>query len=271
MSAENILAIPSNDRLRDVTFRFLADSGVTNGINYKLSGRQLSSEGWFPVGPKGNDSISFTLASMKSKDIVKFVQRGDIAIGIVGLDTLAEYASPDEGNAPKVLLELGIGRCRLSLAAPVERGLLSEEEFDPPSWRKSMEQFRGLTIATEYPKLTRSCFYDFGASVDPYDWLEYDLIEDFTGSVEVAPMIGRADAVTCIVESGDTLKDNKLKEILPLFDSQAVLITRSGNLKGDSPFVDAVWDRFFESLLMAKNPDALKRKARIEAVIASLR
>lgn len=264
---ENILAIPSNDRLKGPTLKFLADSGVTNGIQYRLSGRRLvAPDSWFPADRWANSSVDFTLALMKSKDIVKFVGRGQIPVGIVGLDTLLEYTSPNEAGAPEVLLELGIGKCRLSLAAPIKGGFLAEDESDPPSWRRTLEQFRGLKIATEYPKLTRSYL-----DIDSSDSLEYDLNEDFTGSVEVAPGIGQADAVTCIVESGDTLKDNKLKEILALFDSQAVLIAEPGNEKGDSPFVDAVRDRLFETLLRAGNPDALKRKARIEGTIALLR
>ncbi len=267
MSTENILAIPSNDRLKSPTLELLADFGVTNGIQYRLSGRRLVAPGSrFPADRWANSDVDFTLALMKSKDIVKFVGRGQIPVGIVGLDTLREYASPGARNAPEVLLELGIGKCRLSLVAPIKDGFLAEIESDPPSWRRTLEQFRGLTIATEYPKLTRSCL-----DTDSSDSLEYNLNEDFTGSVEVAPEIGQADAVICIVESGDTLRDNKLKEILPLFDSQAVLIAEPGNKKGDNPFVDAVRDRFFDSLLRQGNPDALKRKKRIDALIASLR
>jgi ATP phosphoribosyltransferase len=127
------------------------------------------------------------------------VQDGVVDCGITGQDLVAERsARVDE------LLELGFGSCRLEAAVPEE------------SRYKSVAELAGATLATVYPALTRRLMP-----------VAVELV-DVTGSVEIAPRLGLADAIVDLVSSGNTLRTNGLRSLGVLFSSQAVLIGRPG-------------------------------------------
>jgi len=283
---ENILAIPSKDGLRYESLN-LMKSGIAINFEYMLGSegvRNLTSEADLLVveGERIKDLERFTVALLRPIDIVKMVAAGEIPVGIAGMDTVEEYRLSWRGgswneNRVQTLLPLGIGRCRLVLAAPQESGFKTAQEFQETGTGNSMgipvlEQFDGRTIATSYPRLTSRYFIDaYGSSgTDMMTPPKFELRE-FSGSVEAAPALGLADAIADLVETGGTIEANGLREIDTIFESQAVLITNTQNKKGDDPFVDNVRDAIFRVLLNRGNPDAIARQQSFEAMIASFR
>ncbi|MBI3103326.1 ATP phosphoribosyltransferase [Candidatus Daviesbacteria bacterium] len=274
---ENIIAIPSKDKFRDESLELFSDSSFP--VN--LAGRQLTANLSLPeVG-------SFTVALLRPKNIIKLVAQGKIPLGIIGLDTLEEFdATRDRtrafaGISPvQTLLKLGIGRCRFVLATSEESDFLSEEELKEkvrtgemkwPFNRGIFEQFAGKTIATSNPGIVSRYFSDLEQSIDAINWMEYDLNDDLDGSVEAAIGMGMADAIADLVETGRSLKDNKLKEITTLLESEGVLITGESNRKGSNRFVDVLGRRIFETLLRRKNPDAIRMQRDYRRMVASNR
>ncbi len=128
----------------------------------------------------------------KAPDVITYVERGVCDLGIVGKDTIMEY-----GTSFYEVLDLGFGRCRFALAS------LPETDFDRPSYKTRV-------IGTKYPNVTRQYFAKRGEEVD---------IVKIEGSVELAPILGLADGIVDIVETGTTLKENGLvikKEVAPV-------------------------------------------------------
>jgi ATP phosphoribosyltransferase len=134
---------------------------------------------------------------VRAADIPEYVQDGVVDCGITGIDLVRE-----RGADVAELLELGFGSCRLEAAVPAE------------SSAGSFEDLAGLSIATVYPHLTRALLP-----------VEVSLV-DVTGSVEIAPRLGLADAIVDLVSSGNTLRTNGLRSLGALLDSQAVLVAR---------------------------------------------
>ncbi len=134
---------------------------------------------------------------MRAADVPEYVQDGVVDCGITGIDLVRERdADVSE------LLPLGFGGCRLEAAVP--------EESDV----QSLAGLEGSTVATVYPHLTRTLLP-----------VEVSLV-DVTGSVEIAPRLGLADAIVDLVSSGNTLRTNGLRSLGMLLESQAVLIAR---------------------------------------------
>jgi ATP phosphoribosyltransferase len=134
--------------------------------------------------------------------VPEYVQDGVVDCGVTGADLVAERAADVEE-----LLRLGFGSCTLEAAVPEESPVRSLAELD------------GLTAATVYPRLAARRLGEQGIDVD--------LIE-ITGSVEVAPRLGLADAIVDLVSSGSTLRTNGLRSLGALFSSEAVLVGRRG-------------------------------------------
>jgi len=143
------------------------------------------------------------LLYLRDDDIPQVVSDGTAALGIVGLNEVVERGLPVE-----IVKKLGFGACRLSLAVPKGAG------YDGPEW------FRGKRIATSYPRILGDWLREKGIDAK---------VQVITGSVEVAPAAGIADAIFDIVSSGGTLVANGLQEVEKVFFSEAVLIS-SGKL-----------------------------------------
>jgi len=127
----------------------------------------------------------------KATDVVTYVQHGACDIGIVGKDTIAE-----NGDGVYEVTALPFGKCRFALA-----GLADADFFSGHNEK---------TVATKYPNVARQYFEGKGMDVK---------IIKIEGSVELAPLLGLADAIVDIVETGNTLRDNGLvviEEILPI-------------------------------------------------------
>lgn len=139
------------------------------------------------------------LLLIRDDDIPEYVQDGVCDLGFVGANTVAE----DQANVT-ILRGLDYGVCRLSLAAPKNGPI------------KKTEDFAGKKIATSYPVLTRNYFEEKGVT---------DVsIVTLSGSVEIAPRLQIADAISDLVSTGGTLKANGLVELDKIFDSETQLI-----------------------------------------------
>jgi ATP phosphoribosyltransferase len=159
------------------------------------------------------------LVIVRASDTPTYVAHGAAELGVAGKDVLAEHG----GEGLYQPLDLGIARCRMMVA--VRKG------FD---YAGAVRQGARLRVATKYPRITRDFFADKGVHVD--------LIRLY-GSMELAPIMGLADAIVDLVSSGKTLKANRLaavEEILPvsarLIVNQAALKTRRAQLQ---PLIDA--------------------------------
>lgn len=138
---------------------------------------------------------------LRDDDIPQYVEQGVADAGIVGENMVVEKA-----RNIKVVEKLGFAKCRLSLAIP------KEEEY------AGLHYFNGKKIATSYPGMLSDFLAKNNISA---------VIEEISGSVEIAPGIGLSDAVCDIVSSGSTLMTNGLKEVAAIFKSQAVLVANN--------------------------------------------
>lgn len=161
------------------------------GIGFSNGGGKLRAEAAdFPL------EIFF----LRDDDIPDYVADGVADVGIVGENVLAENPKPVEA-----VEKLGFGRCRLSIAVP--------KSFE----YSGVEDFAGKRIATSYPKILGEFLASRSVAAD---------IHEISGSVEIAPSIGLADAVCDLVSSGSTLFSNGLREVETVMNSEAVLIAR---------------------------------------------
>lgn len=142
------------------------------------------------------DKVRFIIT--KTMDLPTYVECGAADIGIIGKDVLLE-----ENKDVYELLDLKFGLCRLMLAVP-------EAEIRP-----QLTDYANLRIATKYPQVTQKFFSQQSMQVE---------IIKLNGSIELAPMVGLADLIVDIVETGTTLKANKLQEIHKLHTCTARLI-----------------------------------------------
>ena len=137
---------------------------------------------------------------VKPSDVAIYVARGAADIGVAGKDILLEYR-------PEVyeLMDLGIGRCRMAVAAPAD-------------FREDPE--RPLRVATKFSRIARDYYGSMGRDID---------IIHLNGSIEIAPILRLSDVIVDIVETGTTLKENNLavrEEIVPI--SARLIANKSG-------------------------------------------
>lgn len=144
------------------------------------------------------DNFPIEVFFLRDDDIPQYVQDEVADIGIVGENVLLE-----KNKQVEIVEQLGFGKCRLSLAIP------RNEEYG------GLETLNGKKIATSYPGLLGRHLIANGVQAE---------IHEISGSVEIAPGIGLADAVADLVSSGGTLFMNGLKEVETILKSQAVLI-----------------------------------------------
>jgi ATP phosphoribosyltransferase len=179
------IAIQKSGRLYDDSVRLLQECGIELR---NVKDRLQTESDTFPV------KIFF----LRDDDIPQYVEDGVADIGIVGENVLLE-----KNKKTEIVEKLGFGKCRLSMAIP------RNETYNGPS---SLE---GKRIATSYPFLVGQYLKKNNVNAE---------IHEISGSVEIAPGIGLADAVADLVSSGSTLFMNGLKEAEVILQSQAVLI-----------------------------------------------
>lgn len=168
----------------------------------KNKGRKL----FFKIG----EDIEVVLA--KANDVITYVEHGVCDIGIVGKDTIME-----SGSSFYEMLDLGFGRCRFALAA-----------------KKGSDFFGGYghkVVASKYPKVAKEYFSSLGMDVE---------IVKIDGSVELAPLLGLADGIVDIVETGSTLKENGLEIVSDVAPISARLIVNSASIKLKKDKIDKI-------------------------------
>jgi ATP phosphoribosyltransferase len=141
---------------------------------------------------------------VKPSDVAIYVERGTADIGVAGKDILLEYL-PDVYE----LLDLGIGKCRMCVAA--------ENGFDSSGFGD-----RTLRVATKFPNIAR----DYYEKLDR----EIDIIK-LNGSIELAPILGLSDVIVDLVETGNTLRDNNLETVETIVDISARLVSNKASYK----------------------------------------
>jgi ATP phosphoribosyltransferase len=154
-------------------------------------------------------------------DVATFVAFGAAAIGVVGSDVLAEFDYP-ELYAP---LDLRLGLCRLSIAAP-KRDAQSGE--DPARWSH-------VRVATKYPNTARRHFAARGVTAD---------VVHLSGAMELAPSLGLSRLILDLVQTGSTLRANGLVEIEHVADVSSRLIVNRAALKTRPELLGAWIARF---------------------------
>ncbi len=172
-------------RLQTEALDLLASAGLSVSSEM-LASRRLAVE---------DESGRFRFIFVKPGDVPVYVEHGIADCGVVGRDVLLE--SEADVLQP---LTLGIGRCRMVVAAPSDMPLSG---------------YRVLRVATKYPRVTARHFGSRGLSVE---------IIQLSGSVEVAPLLGLADCIVDLVETGRTLRDNGLVIVEVIAESTARLV-----------------------------------------------
>ncbi|AIQ44605.1 MULTISPECIES: ATP phosphoribosyltransferase [Paenibacillus] len=174
-----------------------------------------------PIPPDGEESrklvISLPEAGMefilaKPVDVPTYVEYGVADIGIVGKDVLLE-----EERDVYELLDLGIARCRMSII-----GL--------PNWQPGIQQ----RVATKYPNVASRYFREQGQQVE---------VVKLNGSIELAPLIGLADRIVDMVETGQTLKDNGLVEMKSIFEITSRLVANRVSYRMKNNEIQQLCDR----------------------------
>src|SRR5204863_945041 len=154
---------------------------------------------------------------LKPADVPTYVEYGAADLGIVGKDILLEQA-PDVYEP----IDLGFGFCRLVVAEPRELW----ERDDPAKWS-------WVRVATKYPRLTEQYFSERGVQVE---------IVRLDGSIELAPLVGLAERIVDLVQSGETLRANGLVEVAEITRSTARLIVNRASMKTEHAAVTGLID-----------------------------
>jgi ATP phosphoribosyltransferase len=152
---------------------------------------------------------------VRATDVPTYVQFGGADMGITGKDTLLEHGSDwgGAGNGAGLYqpLDLQIAKCRISVAV--------RADFD---YASAIRQGSRLKVATKYVAIAREFFANKGVHVD--------LIKLY-GSMELAPLVGMADAIVDLVSTGNTLKANRLVEVEHIMDISSRLVVNQAALK----------------------------------------
>ena len=207
------IAIQKSGRLNEDSIQILKDCGISiNNGNDQLKAEASN----FPL----------EVLYLRNSDIPQYLIDGVVDLAIVGDNLLVE-----KGKHIEVIQKLGFSKCKVSVAVP--------KTFD----YKSIEDLAGLRIATSYPNTVNEYFNSFGLTVD---------IHQISGSVEIAPNIGLADAIVDIVSSGSTLFKNNLREVEVILKSEAVLAVSPKVSPEIQKHIDTLKFRI-QSVLRARN------------------
>lgn len=152
-----------------------------------------------------NDRTKVRFIIAKTVDVPTYVEYGAADIGIIGKDVLLE-----QDKDVVELLDLGFGRCRLMMAVPEARR------------REKLTDYKHLRVATKYPNCAKRYFNKLGIQVE---------IIKLNGSIELGPIVGLSEMIVDIVETGRTLKENKLVEVDSIFTATARLIANRASFK----------------------------------------
>jgi ATP phosphoribosyltransferase len=207
------LAIQKSGRLHDDSIKLLKECGIDISNGLNKLKAEASN---FPI------EVYF----LRDDDIPQYVEDGVADIGIVGENVVYEKNKP-----LTVLNKLGFGKCRLSIA------VRKSENYT------GIQFLEGKKVATSYPVILSKFLKDNGVSAE---------VHEISGSVEIAPSIGLADAICDLVSSGSTLFSNGLQEAETILSSEAVLVATNNLEAQKQQIIDRLLFRI-ESVKKARN------------------
>lgn len=186
---------------------------LPKGKLFGLSAELLKKVGWTAEGLHEksrklvitNEDARLKFIITKTADVPTYVEYGAADIGIIGKDVILE-----SGKDVYELLDLGFGRCRLMMAVPKDKR------------RPRLEDYAHTRVATKFPRIAEKFFAAQGMQ------MEYIKLN---GSIELAPIIGMSESIVDIVETGTTLRENNLEEIVTIMDATARLIANRVSYK----------------------------------------
>jgi ATP phosphoribosyltransferase len=207
------IAIQKSGRLNEESMKLLKECGIDLGNGIN----KLKAEA---------DNFPIEVFFLRDDDIPQYVEDNVADIGIVGENVLLE-----KDKKVKLIKKLGFGKCRLSIAVPKDQNY------------KGIKSLNGKKIATSYPVILQNYLKKEKVKAE---------IHEISGSVEIAPGIGLADAICDLVSSGSTLFMNGLKETETILKSEAVLIGNNKLSKAKQEILNKLLFRI-DSLRAAKN------------------
>ncbi len=187
----------SKGRIFDETLPLLAAAGI-EVLEDPEKSRKL-------ILPTNQPNVRVVL--VRATDVPTYVEYGGADIGVTGKDTLIEHG----GQGLYQPLDLQIAKCRVSVAV--------RNDFD---YERAVKQGSRLKVATKYTSIARDFFATKGVHVD---------MVKLYGSMELAPLIGLADAIVDLVSTGNTLKANHLVEVERIMDISSHLVVNQAALK----------------------------------------
>lgn len=202
MESRKVRIALTKGRIEDKAVSLLEKAGY-DVTELRAKGRRL-------ILPIPGEDIEVVLA--KAADVITYVEHGVCDIGVVGKDTIMEH-----GGKFFEIADLGFGKCRFALAI-----------------KKGTDFYSGYgvkTVATKYPEVTRGFFEAKGMDVD---------IVKIEGSVELAPLVGLADGIVDIVETGTTLKENGLEVCEDVAPVSARMIVNTVSMKLKQERIDEI-------------------------------
>jgi ATP phosphoribosyltransferase len=224
------IAVQKSGRLYDDSIQLLAKCG----INIKSATGKLKAEA---------SNFSLEVLFLRDDDIPQYVEDGVADIGIVGLNVIQE-----KNKAVNNILALGFSKCRLSIATPKDIVM------------KFPEDLEGKRIATTYKNILQNYLSDNKINAE---------IHELSGSVEIAPSIGLADAICDLVSTGSTLLTNGLVERFTILKSEAYLVGNKNVSKEKQTLIDKLLFRI-NAVQTAENNKYILMNApnnKLEAII----
>ncbi len=200
----------SKGRIFEETLPLLAAAGITPTDNPESSRKLII----------GTNRPDVRLVIVRATDTPTYVQYGAADMGIAGKDTLIEHG----GSGLYQPLDLNIAKCRLCVAV--------RKDFD---YAAAVKRGARIRVATKYVKAAKEHFAAKGVHVD--------LIKLY-GSMELAPLVGLADAIVDLVSTGGTLKANNLVEVEDIMPISSRLVVNQASLKLKRDLIQPVLDAF---------------------------
>ncbi|MBR3051928.1 MAG: ATP phosphoribosyltransferase, partial [Selenomonadaceae bacterium] len=196
--------------LQDKNFITVA---LPKGKLFGLSAELLKKVGWTAEGLHEksrkliitNEAARLKFIITKTADVPTYVEYGAADIGIIGKDVILE-----SGKDVYELLDLGFGACHLMMAVPKDKK------------RPRLEDYAHTRVATKFPRIAEKFFATQGMQ------MEYIKLN---GSIELGPIVGLSESIVDIVETGTTLRENNLEEIVTIMNSTARLIANRVSYK----------------------------------------
>ena len=186
---------------------------LPKGKLFGLSAELLKKIGWTAEGLHEksrkliitNEEARLKFIITKTADVPTYVEYGAADIGVIGKDVIVE-----SGKDVYELLDLSFGKCHLMMAVPKDKK------------RPRLEDYNNTRVATKFPRIAENFFAAQGMQ------MEYIKLN---GSIELAPIIGMSESIVDIVETGTTLRENNLEEIVTIMNSTARLIANRVSYK----------------------------------------